>query len=675
MNRGQLKRIRKEVERLCHCEKEWEALQLISREGAVDEFSAEWTDLWRGRIRHALRTAAAMEEFLTQLKGFPNAPDTPDLRLLKALDQHLAGRDARADIGSLTGLSAPAETLRRELVRLGNLSNSTDPKLAAILNSFALTPEAIAQKDYRRVGELLASSQAGSTKACDTFKEILTRSRKLNSLPAVRRKADGVAPSELRAIDRQLSKALPLLPKALADILAAPVLAQIAAALTRIAESGPDQAATLALCAPVAMDRLAGPAWPDLRKKFSIEGGTLSAEDRVELRKSCRNAGFEERFRLINKLADLIRSGYGPDQELCQTLVAVYQEIFKDLTQKRAALPEREQRRLAAVLGPVFSRHLPILRHSGGHLPRILDGAAEAGCLDPTLALLHTFFAVKAQDIGMTTKATAMLTLLPPIREKEMEPLFNNYLEFIAEDLKSVKAMLVICRETGHELDQLVAERIGKALLPSLIMNTLSSAGRGNSFMAMLMGPEAKELSRVCKKMLKGMNCFADNPSFSFAISLAQAFPDGKITGALFGLMVHRQLEAQVQPKEIIDFFSLILFSINQITKRSIREMGMPFGNLFANDQLLQEVLLCGLDALCDDPARIASFNAANLSAIVDIVKKYCQGSAMGRYLLLIGNTLPKRAQSGDEAIGRLHADIMDYLALHTKPAKKGKRR
>lgn len=678
MNRGQLKRIRKEIERLCHCEKEWEALRLISREGGVDELSAEWTDLWRGRVRYALRAAGPMEEFLTQLEGFPNAPDTPDLRLLKALDEHLAGRDVKAFIGGLTGLSAPAETLRRELLRLGDLSKGTDPKLAALLDSFALTPEAVAPKDYRRVGELLSPFSAVSADACGLFEELLTRYHKLNSVQAVEKQADGYFLDELCAIDLQLTGAISYFPQALSELLAAPLLAQVAALLGRVAESSPEQAAALALCAPEAMELLAGRAWPPLREKLRLEAGEeLSADDLAGLRKSAREAGFEERFRLVNKLADLMRAEDDLDPELYQILVIVYQGIFKDLTQKRASLPEREQRRLAVVFGPVFSRHLPLLWGLDGDLPFILDDAAAAGCLDPTSALLHTFFAVKGRDRGMTAKARAMLKLLPPIKGNEVECLFAQYQIFLAEDLKSVKSMLVICQESGQELTRLVASSVWTTLLMLLFQTTLTSAAKGNPFFGLLMGPELSDLNRACKKMLKGVGCFADDPEFGNVLSLAQAFPDGQITGERYALMLQRQLDSGVSPEQVIQFFSSFLCSTGEAAKHAEMEIGMnlPFGDILGTDELLQEVLLCGLDALCDDPVTVAGFDAANLSAIAEIVKKYCLGNNLNHYLLLIGSVARQRMKSGDKGMEQLQVKLTDYLALQKKPVKKGKRR
>jgi len=674
MNRGQVKRIRKELERLRKGEKEWEALRLIEGEGACEEFAAEWNDLWRSRTRRALRTAQHLEEFLAQSAGFASLPDNADLRFLQALGEHLADGMSAADIGLMTGLSAPAETLRRELLRLGGLSLPDEPKLRAQLMSFAMEPEGALQKDYRQLRALLAFSPAVPAEACESFEELLTRSRKLNSATAVKKKASGVSAAELGAVDRLLKEAGSPLPEQLFKLLAAPVLTQVAKALRRVAEHAPERAAGLALSAPFCMQRLSGSAWPALSRKLRLDAGQkLSAEDRAMLLATARSADFEERFLLVEKLARILTGEREPDLKLYDAFAVTFQGIFRELTLKRAALPEREQRRLAQVMGPVLRRHLPLLWGSDADLPFILDDAAAAGCLDPSSALMHAFFAAKARDRGMTAKARAMLKLLPPIQEPDVQHFFEEYQELIAEDARDLKAMLTICRESGHELAEPVAKGLWMTLMSLLTLNSLAPRGKTSSFMDMLAGSVAEDTSRSCKKLLKGTAALAGEPAFAPVVAIAETFPDGRITGTGYGLMARKQVADGIALAEAVSLFAILLAFIDGFGRAS--EMELPFGQPYRVEQLVGEVMFGGLNEFVADNKTVERLDSASLARLAEIVRQFGRGRNTERYLQLIGNSAARRMQAGDEAMGKLHACVMESLAPRKKPATKRGRR
>ena len=119
MNRGQVKRLRKELDRLSKAGKDWDGLRLIESEKVIDEFLNEWDDLWRSQCRHALRTAALMDTFLLRINEYSTVPDSADIRFIRAVGDYLDGKEITAIIKDMTGLSAPAEALRRELLRGG----------------------------------------------------------------------------------------------------------------------------------------------------------------------------------------------------------------------------------------------------------------------------------------------------------------------------------------------------------------------------------------------------------------------------------------------------------------------------------------------------------------------------------------------------------------------------
>lgn len=669
MNRGQVKRIRNELERLRKGGKEWEALQLLERECAAEEFSSVWYDLWRSQARQALRTAASMELFLLRLREFPVIPDTADIRFLKLFGEYLDGRDVVDALGEMAGLSASAETLRREFLRRGDETMPEDPKLRKLLTVFATAPEKVLQKDYRQLCVLLASCPAIPQGSCEKLEELLTRSRKLNSASAVKNKAEGVAEADLRSIELGLKKMANELPPPFFKVFAAPVLTQVCAAILRIAELNPDQGARLSLAAPFCMESLAGAHWPELRKKFQLESAlTLSAADRAGLRKAAQTAGFEERFGLLRKLHRLLSSSEELDEDLLDILVTLYKGIFKELTARRATLSDRDRRRLAAVFGPAFSKDMSAFLGGREDLPFLLDAGASAGCLDARSALLHAFFAAMSRDRSLAANARAMLGLLPQVQERDVRELFCDYQDVLTEDLKALKGMLDLCRECGHELDATVATGVGMAVMASLVMNSLPSGG-GKSLMGMFMNSLGDDSRKEFKKLAKGMDHFVGNPHFSFPLVLVKGFTSGRLSGKEYAQLLEPQIADGLPPEPIIENLIITLGLIGNIGKA--QSMEIPFGGMFDVEPLIQDLLLCALEVLCGQRGRVARYSTEALTSLVDIMRVYGKGRGLERYMLLIGNVAAERMQTGDEKARKLYANTTDYIAKTKRPEKK----
>lgn len=676
MNRGQVKRLRKEFDRLKSGGKEWDALRLLERENAIDEFRSVWDELWREQTRHAVRTAELMDQFLQRITEFSTVPDTPDIRFMRTVGDYLSGMEITSVINNMTGLSAPVEVLRREILRQGNENKQLDDaKLRKLLTSFALTPEKITQKDYRNLRDLLVPYPDISEKVFETLEDILARSRKLNNSSTVEFKAHGVYEPNLRAIDKDLSRAASELPLPLSRVVVVPVLANVSAAIRRVAENNADKAARLALAAPFCMERLADSGWSELCKKFQLETGqTFSAVDLDGLRKTARNVTFEESFLLVGKLLKIISSRQDLDEDLQEILIILSKGIFKELTVRRTKISDRDQRKLALVMGQFISKNLKFLYDSMEDLPFLLDSAAAAGCLDPVSALLHVFFAVMARDRNMIANARGMLKLLPLIQDNDVQDLFGQYQEYLAEDMKSLKGMLDICRECGHDLDLPVARTIGLELHSRLIISTLMGGGGRNSFMSMILGPMSDELSQIYKKMIKGIECFSGNPLFYASVALARSFPSGRITGKEFGRYLEKQIEINPSVEQVIADFILILETIRQVSGK--QRMDIPFGDMLNGDSLIKELLGAALDVLCGSKEQVMRHSTTSLTALVNLMLQYGDSRGLERYMLIISNAAAERGVSGDEAAGKLYENTTDYIVKATKPdKKKGRRR
>lgn len=671
MNRGQIKRIRKGFDRLRKEGREWDALSLLVKEKAVDEFRAEWDESWRSLARAAFRTAAVMKSFLARLRDFDAPPDYADIRFLEIVGRYLDGRDVTAELSGISGLSAPAETLRGELLRRKVESPAGEEKIRKLLERFAAKPEGITLREYRQLNTLLTAYPSIPATVSDSLGQLLARSRKLNSVTSVKQGVRGVRETDVVAIDHDLKAVASAIPSDLFRVVAAPVLAQISLALGRVAEISPNQGAGLALSIPFIMGMLAGPCWDELRKKFQLEtASSMSVSDRASLRKSAQTASFEERLSLVNKLARLMSSQEWLDEDLQDTLVLLYKGVFAELLKRRASLPEREQRRIAAIFGPILADHIPLLCNNIEDLPFLLDAAAAAGCLDASLTLLHTIFALSVRDRTMTANARGMLKLLPAIGEKDVQALFAEHQSILCEDLNLVKRMLDICRECGHELDALVATGLGYSLMSFLIMNSIAGgAGRGRNFLDMFMGDTSEETSRTAKKLVKGIECFADNQYFNFPVEFARAFPSGKLSGAEYRGLMEKLISAGLLAKQIIENIAVLLQML-RVTYKA-RNEAFPFGGMSGDHTLQREMLTAGLDVLCGKRNLAERHLTDDLFGILELVRCYGNAGGTERYLLIISNVAAERSQQGDAAAGELHATIMGLLAPKNRPPKK----
>ena len=676
MNRGQIKRIRKELDRLRKGGREWDALGMLARESVVEEFRADWDEIWRVLARQSLRTAAGVEEFLARIRNFDALPETADIGFLMIVGDYLEGRNVSEMLDSVKGLSPPAETLRRELRKQKDAPSITTAKQRNLLERFAVTPEDVLQKDYRQLGVQFSAAAltAGFRKACETLESVLGDARKLNSAPAIKKGIAGVKEADLRRIDLALNQAASGIPPVLFRVLAAPVLAQVSTAIGRIAQINPDQAARLALAAPFCMEMLAGTSWDGLRRKLQLESAhSLTASDRAELRKTAQTATFEEQLSLINKLSRLMSSQRDLDQDLQDTLIILYKGVFRELAKRREKLPDREQRKVAAVFGPVLEKHIDLLYGGSEDFPFFLDAAARAGCLDPSSALLHTFFAAMARDRFMIANARGMLKLLPPIQEKDVRDLFGQYQMYLSDDLKAMKGMLDICRECDHQLDSFVAQVLGMSLLSLMIMNTMVGGSKRLGLLDMFMEDLSDETSQECNKLIKGLDTFTGNPEFAFTVGLAKAFPTGRITGDGFGQLLEERLKAGLSVERVMADAAIMLEAVGGIS--NAQKMHLPFGDVFGAGSLQRDLLGGALQALCGSKERLTSFTTDSLTRLVSMIRKYGDGRGLERHMLLIGNAAAAKMEAGDEAAKVLHKTILDTITKNKKPAGRGGRR
>jgi hypothetical protein len=675
VNRGQIKRIRKEIDRLRNGGREWDALRVLSREAAVEEFRAEWDDIWRVLTRQSLRTAAGMEEFLARIREFDAPPETPDIAFLAIVGAYLEGKDLPASLDSIRGLSAPAETLRRELIRQEGSPPVITTKQRNLLMRFATTPEAVLQKDYRNQGSHFSAPPfpPAFAKACELLEKILSHSRRFNSVSAVKRGIQGVNEGDLGRTDAALNQVVPLVPPALFRVLVAPVLAQVSSAIGRIAAISPDQGARLALSAPFCLEMLAGHSWDDLRRKLPFESAhSLTDADRAALRTSARTASLEERLSLINRLSTLIMSRQEPDADLQKTLTILYRGIFKEIEKRREGLPEREQRNVVAVFGPVLEKHLELLYNDLKELPFLLDDAASAGCLTPALTLLQTFFAVSIRDRNMISHARSMLKLLPPIREKDVQKLFEEHQFLILDDLKGLKGMLDICRESGHDLHAFFAMGVGFSLLSRLLMNTLEDRSDQRGLLNIFFEQMAEETARQCNRLIKGMEIFAAQPEFVLPVQLARAFPAGRITAAEFGRLLENLFEAEPGIEKVMETLFLIVGMIVVVARK--REMELPFVDGVEADILQREILTAALDVVCRDRERLSLFSTESLSRLVKLMEEFGSNRGTERYRLLIANVAATRVDT-DESARALYNSLLDSIRKSSTKAGKGRRR
>ena len=118
-----------------------------------------------------------------------------------------------------------------------------------------------------------------------------------------------------------------------------------------------------------------------------------------------------------------------------------------------------------------------------------------------------------------------------------------------------------------------------------------------------------------------------------------------------------------------------LLSTIYQADQTQDMDLPFDFGSMLDTDGLTQEVLVAGLEELCGDPATVALFDAAGLKTLFAVIRQFGRNAGMGRHLLLVGNAAAILMQAGDEEMGKLHADIMNYLAAQKKTAKKRGRR
>jgi hypothetical protein len=177
----------------------------------------------------------------------------------------------------------------------------------------------------------------------------------------------------------------------------------------------------------------------------------------------------------------------------------------------------------------------------------------------------------------------------------------------------------------------------------------------------------------MCKKLIKGMECFSGNPLFAAPVALARSFPTGRISGKEFGKYLEMQLDANPSTERAISDFIHILGVIRHLTEA--QQLDMPFGDILGGSSLAKGLLTAGLDLLCGKKEQVMRHSTADLATIVDTICRYGDGREFDRYLQLIANSAAERRASGDEAAGKLYEQATDYIIKVAKPDKKRGRR
>ena len=191
---------------------------------------------------------------------------------------------------------------------------------------------------------------------------------------------------------------------------------------------------------------------------------------------------------------------------------------------------------------------------------------------------------------------------------------------------------------------------------------------------AMASGSMSEDSAQICKRLIKGMECFSGNPLFAAPITLARSFPSGRISGKEFGYYLEKQIDTNPSTEQAIADLIVILETIRQVSGK--QRWDMPFGEMLGGNSLIKELLGAGLEVLCGKKQQVMRHSTAGLTSLVDIIRKYGDGRGFERYVQLIGNTAAERGVSGEEAATKLYENTIDYIVRVTKPdRKRGRRR
>jgi hypothetical protein len=540
MNKGKLKRGKKELDRLFSQGHYGEFLLMVENDGLSASYPRETGAAWRLLVDSAFTSPDGMLAFLELRPRLTTVPDLADLRLLSLIQAFLDGRRVKEDVGSLKNLSSTPQVMARLLVEWDE-SQEIIPEMEALFTRFVLTPEEIHCEDMTVATRLFFELFGGSVNSLAHCLETLQNTKGNGPVAA---RLDEIDLGVMAEVDQVVAEKLEAVPEGIRKIFLAPFLWQLSRIYETCTLKDPALPLALASVTPYLTSHLTGERWDELEQLlYEDDLSDRYEEDPRYVRKMIAGAQLPEKIRLLRTLertlgnimakeGDHSRSGQTSGPDLAKRIRADYLYLYIDILahigRDRLDISPREQEELLTVMGELLDRAFVTFVSDPRQCDEFLQAVALAGLLDTKRALTSLLIARITGNRTLRESAERALTTLPPPVKGDIHWIFK-FFGFLSYPTITALAP-VIGRLTDHEpLLDLLADLIAIQVTRHLVENQLLKFSRLDIFQALKKG-STRDCKQEMVKFRGELGSFRDIESFDHLFLLAESYPEGYVT-------------------------------------------------------------------------------------------------------------------------------------------------
>lgn len=683
MNKGKLKRAKRELEKLFSQGRYWEFLEEADAGDMGDLFPKESERAWRELTRQAFGAPEMMLDFVSKAKRLKTPPDTPDIRFLLLLERFVNGDDVTKDLESAGNLSPMPLMIKKRLL-LWNDSLSEGSRTGKLFDLFLTKPDRVTKKSFL---ELLNLSPDFTGAHIDFLPESFETLRKFNLKSAVKKKQKGVLLHRLAEIDEELKEIGHVCPESIFRIILAPILLQVSLLYENY---GHENGFALTMCEtmPFLTKQLTGARWQEL-ETILLESNRLDyyETDRQFIKKKLSSAGFPEKVKLLRQVAHSLNElekrerdrddfddfdDFDDSEELddkrkkaiLDDYLLLYRDVLTEIGGKRATISQRDQRELTQVMGGILEKDLDSFLGNPHYCLAFLKAIGQSGCMNTKFAIAALFISRHEEERELREHAEKALTALPSPNEDDVR-WFLDHFHFLCYPEISCLYPVIQLVKNDERLITLIAERVIGEVRRALVDNFMKMNLKNSMLGFLADGFSRADAKSDMTRFRKGLANFKEIAGFSPLFELAETFPDGYITEAghkknLFEIYSRSGIESIIRELEIIH--------------ESMRNMpDFAFGVAIETgvDKLIKIQTDGVMELLRDHCEDLRSASPGSISTLVMCLGDLTLTPELSRLLIRISNILQERKDAGEKEIAPLAKKLSDMIIKAGKPKNK----
>lgn len=675
INKGKLKREKKELERLFNLGRHWEFLLGVEKEGFQTAFPQETGKAWRAMVRDAFVSPGLMCSFFSRRRELTSAPQIPDLHFLALVERFIDGADVAAEVAALKSLSPMSQSMAKRLLQWDDTRTDTRNS-EALLTLFVTAPGKVTVK---QVAEAVIYFKTHCGGALTFLSDCFAVLRKANLKGAVAKKRLGVDLGQLAEIDMMLKEEAEEVPESILRLLLAPLLWQLSRLYENYCQEDNAFALELAEVTPYLSARLAGDRWNELERVLFEDDLSVKYEDDPRyVRKKIAAADFPEKVRLLRTMATTLHKAADDDYDdfgefddepapnlepqIRADYLLLYQEVLAEIGRNRAGLSPREQRELDRVMGDVLERDFHDFSGEPRQCVDFLLAVAHAGLLNTKLAISALMIAQPTGNRILREAAESAITALPPPDKGDIHWLFK-YFGFLSYPNISDLSPLIRQVRDNEALLGLIADLVVIQVTRRLVENRMMTFPGFDIFQSLMKG-STRNLKQEMTTFRSGLQKFSEITEFNQLFLMAESYPEGYVTEAGF----KKVLAAQYARLGMVGMIKLMQRLPSP--PPGMAGMDLETSALFALE------LRASLELLKEHFSDLHHAPLESLTTLLEILEQSDRRSVEAGFLIRLSTLLQERRAAGELDAAPLGVRVEALIRRAAgKTGKKGKRR